>query len=289
MNNKFLNKFCKVLTVIFAVLAIFLITDYVLSEITDIYAYEDAVGDDAEWNKITEKIENKTELTDEDYAEIFLQSGLGKPAVDKFVSENDVEKIQEYRDYYLLDKEYYCFRKGVFACHERITDISGEEIRHPDFADLQNGDIIVTLSIHSLGWRHGHSTIITDAENGVGVQAVMVGEKSNNTQAYSWRKYPLVAVLRPKDTSTEVRNQAALYAEENLKGLYYSLFGGIFSGRDAEKPLKTTQCAHLVWYSYMVNGIDIAPESGRIITPKDFLKSENLEIVQVYGNITDLI
>ncbi|MBQ8765448.1 MAG: hypothetical protein IJZ16_01465 [Clostridia bacterium] len=289
MKNKRINKLCRAIMAILGVLIVFFSTDYILSEITDIWAYKDATGDDAKWNEIIEKFNNNQPLSTEDYDEIFLQSGLGKPAIDKLISENDVEKIQEYRDYYLLDKDYYCFRKGIFACHERITDTSGEEIRHPDFADLQNGDIIVTLSIHSLGWRHGHSTIITDAENGVGVQAVMVGEKSNNTQVYSWKKYPLVAVLRPKDTSTEVRNQAALYAEENLKGLYYSLFGGIFSGRDAEKPLKTTQCAHLVWYSYMVNGIDIAPESGRIITPKDFLKSENLEVVQIYGNITDLI
>ena len=36
---------------------------------------------------------------------------------------------------------------------------------------------------------------------------------------------------------------------------------------------------------YMACGIDIAPESGRIITPKDFLESESLEIVQVYGSI----
>ena len=78
------------------------------------------------------------------------------------------------------------------------------------------------------------------------------------------------------------------FAENNLKGLYYSLFGGVFTGRDAEKIPVTTQCAHLVWYSYMTCGIDIAPESGKIITPKDFIKSENLEIVQVYGSITNI-
>lgn len=288
MENRRLNKFCKAVMVMLGCFIVFLTADYILSEIADIKAYEDAEGDDSEWTVITEKINSGKPLSEVDYDEIFLQSGLGKAAVETMFAKNEADKIQEYRDYYLLDKEYYCFRKGIFACHERITDKDGEEIRHPEFADLQNGDIIVTLSIHSLGWRHGHSTIITDAENGVGVQAVMVGEKSNNTTVYSWRKYPLVAVLRPKNTSADVRNQAAEYAEDNLKGLYYSLFGGVFSGRDTEKTLKTTQCAHLVWYAYMANGIDIAPECGRIITPKDFLESERLEIVQIYGNITDL-
>lgn len=288
MKNKKINKLCRVIIVILGVLIVFFSADFILSEITDIWAYEDAVGNDAKWNRITEKFENNRNLTEDDYEEILSQSGLGKPAVDKLLADGRLDKIEEYRDYYLLDKDYYCYRKGVFACHERITDTEGEELQNPDFADLQNGDIIVTLSIHSLGWRHGHATIITDAENGIGVQAVMVGEKSNNSNVSSWKKYPLVAVLRPKNIDEAVRNQAGQFAEENLKGLYYSLFGGVFSGRDTDKTLITTQCAHLVWYAYMTCGLDIAPESGRIITPKDFLNSENLEIVQVYGNILEI-
>ncbi len=288
MKNKRINKLCRVITIILGALIVFFSADFILSEITDIWAYEDATGNDTEWKKIAEKFENNIKLTENDYEEIFAQSGLGKPAVDKLLADGRVDKIEEYRDYYLLDKDYYCYRKGVFACHERITDMEGEELHNPDFADLQNGDIIVTLSIHSLGWRHGHATIITDAENGVGVQAVMVGEKSNNSRVWSWTKYPLVAVLRPKNVDESVRNQASEFAEENLKGLYYSLFGGVFTGRDVDEIPVTTQCAHLVWYAYMTCGIDIAPESGRIITPKDILNSENLEIVQIYGNITDL-
>lgn len=288
MKNKRINKLCRAIMIILGVLIVFFSMDFVLSEMTDKWAYEDATGDDEKWNQITEKIENDIELTDNDYREIFVQSGLGKPAVDKFLTDGRSDKIEEYRDHYLQDKDYYCYRKGVFACHEHITDIEGENIYNPEFADLQNGDIIVTLSIHSLGWRHGHAMIITDVENGKGVQAVMMGEKSNSSSTWSWTKYPLVAVLRPKNTSEDVRNQAGQYAEEKLKGLYYSLLGGVFSGRNIDDELKTTQCAHLVWYAYMTCGIDIAPESGKIITPKDFLKSENLEIVQVYGNITDI-
>ncbi len=288
MKNKIINKLCRVIMVILGVLIVFFSADFISSEITDIWAYKDATGDDTEWDKITDKIENNIKLTEEDYEEIFLQSGLGKPAVEKLLADGRPDKINEYRDYYLTDKDYYCYRKGVFACHERITDTNGEELCNPDFADLQNGDIIVTLSIHSLGWRHGHATIITDAENGVGVQAVMIGEKSNNSRIWSWSKYPLVAVLRPKNSDEAIRNQAGEFAENNLKGLYYSLFGGVFSGRDLSEIPVTTQCAHLVWYAYMTCGIDIAPESGRIITPKDFLESENLEIVQIYGNITEL-
>ena len=288
MKNRIFYKICRVITVVLAVLIVFFSTDFVLSEITDKWAYEDAVVDDEKWAEITEKFENNIQLTDDDYSEIFTQSGLGKPAVDKLLADGRPDKIEEYRDYYILDKDYYCYRKGVFACHEHITDTNGENIYNPEFADLQNGDIIVTLSIHSLGWRHGHATIITDAEKGYGVQAVMIGEKSNTSLVGSWTKYPMVAVLRPKNASEDVRNQAGQYAENNLKGLYYSFLGGVFSGRNSNEKLKTTQCAHLVWFAYLTCGVDIAPGSGRIITPKDFLGSENLEIVQVYGNITDI-
>ncbi len=287
MNNIRTNKAFKVISVILAVLIIFNTVDFILSEITDIWAYEDATGNDVVWNEIAKKIADNIQLTDEDYDEIFSQSGLGKPAVEKLLADGDFEKINEYRDYYLTDKDYYCYRKGVFACHEAITDSEGERIYNPEFADLQKGDIIVTLSIHSLGWRHGHATIVTDAESGMGVQAVMVGEKSNNTFISSWKKYPLVAVLRPK-ADENTRNKAGQFAQENLKGIYYSLFAGIFTGRNFEEIPITTQCAHLVWYAYMSCGVNIAPESGRIITPKDFLKSEKLEIVQVYGNITEV-
>ena len=289
MKNRIFYKICRVITIILAVLIIFFSADFILSEIADKWAYEDCKNrDDSKWSFLEEKFINGDELTEGDYEEIFLQSGLGKPAVDSLLSEGRPDKINEYREYYLMDKGFYCYRKGVFACHEKITDSDEEIISNPEFADLQNGDIVITLSIHSLGWRHGHATIVTDAENGIGVQAVMVGEKSDNTRLDSWEKYPLVAVLRPKNIDESTRNQAGEFAEENLKGLYYSLFGGVFTGRNMDEIPVTTQCAHLVWYAYMTCGIDIVPESGRIITPKDFLKSENLEIVQIYGNITDL-
>ncbi len=289
MNKLWKNKWFKAVAITLIAVVLFRVVDYYgLSGIADIRAYEDAVRDDNAWNEILQKIEDETALSDSDYQVILAQSGLGKPAFDKLLQEEDIDRINFYRDYYLQDKEYYCYRKGVFACHERLTDTDGERIYNPAFADLQKGDIIVTLSIHSLGWRHGHATIISDEEHGKGVQAVMVGEKSNNTHVASWTKYPLIAVLRPKDVPADIRAEAGQFAQDNLRGIYYSLLGGIFTGRNMEKTPITTQCAHLVWYAYMACGVDIAPESGRIITPKDFLESENLEVVQVYGNIMEV-
>lgn len=288
MENKRKNKGLRVVCIILVALLAFRIVDFGLSEWTDLIAYEDAVRDDAKWEKIVEKINNNIFLTTEDYETVMAQTGLGKSAFDYLVSKGRTDKIEDYREYFLLDKEFYCYREGIFACHESIKDSNDEFIDNPPFADIRNGDIIVTLSIHSLGWRHGHAAIVVDAEKGLCIQANMVGEKSGYGYVNTWKDFPMVALLRVKDESSEKTEEIAKFAEDNLKGLPYSLFSGIVTGRNSEKVPYATQCAHLVWYAYYHFGIDISPQGGRIITPYDFLKSEKLEVVQVYGSILEV-
>ncbi|MBR5246083.1 MAG: hypothetical protein IKV25_01775 [Clostridia bacterium] len=288
MENKRKNKRFRVVCIILVVLLAFRMVDFGLSEWTDLIAYKDAVRDDTKWEKIVEKINGNSQFTTEDYEVVLSQTGLGKPAFDSLVSQGRTDKIEEYREYFLMDKDYYCYREGVFACHESIQDGNGEFVDNPPFADIRNGDILVTLSIHSLGWRHGHAAIVTDAEKGVCVQAVMVGAKSNYGYVNTWKDFPMVALLRVKDENEETAQEIASFAESKLMGLPYSLFSGIITGRDSEKIPFATQCAHLVWYAYYHFGIDISPQGGRIITPYDFLKSEKLEVVQVYGSILEV-
>lgn len=277
----------RFISVLLIVLVAFKTVDFALSEITDIWAYDDAEEISVtEWAAVYDKLEKGDSLTEKDYDLIFSQTGLGKPSVD-FLIENP-EKIQEYYEYYLADKDYKCVREGVFACHEYITDTEGSAIQNPPFVNLQNGDIIITLSIHSLGWRHGHAAIVVDAEKGTTAQAVMIGEKSAFGHIGEWRDFPLVAVLRPKNVNTEIIDEVVAFTEEKLIGIDYSLMSGILSGRDENIIPTTTHCAHYVWYAYKCFGIDIDSNGGRIVTPKEILHSENLEVVQVYGNIMDL-
>ena len=288
MKNKGKNKGFRVVCIILVALLVFRLVDFGLSEWTDLIAYEDAVRDDAKWEKIIEKINNNVFLTTEDYEIVMSQTGLGKSAFDSLVFQGRMDKIEDYREYFLLDKEFYCYREGVFACHESIKDSNDEFIDNPPFADIRNGDIIVTLSIHSLGWRHGHAAIVVDAEKGLCIQANMVGAKPSYGYVNTWKDFPMVALLRVKDESSEKTEEIAKFADDNLRGLPYSLFSGIVTGRNSEKVPYATQCAHLVWYAYYHFGIDISPQGGRIITPYDFLKSEKLEVVQVYGSILEV-
>jgi uncharacterized protein YycO len=186
----------------------------------------------------------------------------------------------------MQNKDFECARDGFVAYHEYITDENGNRIENPKFANLENGDIIITLSIHTFGWRHGHAAIVTDAYNGETVQAVMMGEQSAIGNISEWSQFPLVAVLRVKDMDRATRQKVADYAKGNLVGLEYSLFAGMFGSQ--EETLTQTQCAHLVWYAYNQFGVDLDSNGGDTVIPKDILKSDKLEIVQVYGNIDQM-
>ncbi len=288
--NKKQNKYMRFISILLIIIVAFKTIDFALSEITDIWAYEDVgeVTSGTSWAVVCKKLEAEEDLTEKDYDIIFSQTGLGKPAVESFSKDERFKKIEEYEEYYLADKDFACVREGVFACHEYITDSEGTAIQNPAFANLQNGDIIITLSIHSLGWRHGHAAIVVDAEKGITAQAVMIGEKSALGHIGEWRDFPLVAVLRAKNISTEITDEIANYTKDKLIGIGYSLASGILSGRDENTIPSTTHCAHYVWYAYKCFGIDIDSNGGRIVTPKEILHSDKLEIVQVYGNIMDL-
>lgn len=287
MNYKRQKKITKIIFVILIICMVFTVFDFIASEITDKYAYEDASVNTTEWTSVYAKLIINETLTDEDYETIFEQSGLGKPAVDALIGENRISDIGYYRDYYLKDKAFTCVRTAIFAKHEAVTDNTGKRLLNPDFANIENGDIIVTLSIHSLGWRHGHAAIVTDAETGETAQAVRIFEKSDFGTVWEWNEFPLVAVLRVKDIDEATRNEIANYVRENMIGIPYALSAGVIGGRNTEAKLITTQCAHYVWYAYKCFGIDLDTDGG-FVTPKELLQSEELEIVQVYGNIMDL-
>ena len=280
------SRLQKFISKVLVIAIIFLASNLALSWIADWSAYREPVAvNKAEWDAITQKMQNSRGLTDEEYHTVFSQTGLGKSAVNKLLRTRNYAEIQNYYNYYMQNKDFECARDGILAYHEYITDENGNRIENPKFADLQNGDIIITLSIHSFGWRHGHAAIVTDAYNGTTVQAVMMGEQSAFGSINEWNQFPLVAVLRVKDMDRATRQKVADYAKNNLVGLEYSLFAGMFGN---EETLTQTHCAHLVWYAYNQFGIDLDSTGGGTVTPKDILKSDKLEIVQVYGNIDQM-
>ena len=161
-------------------------------------------------------------------------------------------------------------------------DRLGDSISTP-FYDLQPGDIILTLSTHSAGWRHGHAGIIVDEFTILECQ--QIGSKSSLENIYYWKNYTNYAVLRVKDITTEKQEEMIDYSLENLRGIKYNLFSGMFGDKAPDIKNKNfgLYCTNLIWYAWNNFGIDLDSDGGRIVSAYDILHSDKLEIVQLYG------
>ena len=230
-------------------------------------------------------------LTEEsDYETFFRQTGLGKSAVDKLLEAGDFEKILEVQEDFRRPVEVSCTPMiGWFTREDKLVpgarSRSGgtEEALGPDFVDLQPGDILLTLSTHSLGWRHGHVALVIDEETTL--ECAMLGTDSHFCSVQHWRECAQYIVLRVKGVSLEQRQEVADYACEELHGVPYHLSSGFIGPKapDPDAEYFGLQCAYLAWYAWNHFGYDLDGDGGRLVSSDDLLQSELLEVVQMYG------
>jgi len=143
---------------------------------------------------------------------------------------------------------------------------------------LENGDILITCSTHSFGWRHGHAGLVVDETRGLVLEAQILGSPSSVVPAEHWRRYSTLWVFRLKNVQPEVRQAIADYALHTLNHIPYRLTSGWF-GRRADGCL-SVQCAYLVWYAYAHFGFDLDSDGGRLVTVADLAASPLLEVVE---------
>lgn len=195
-----------------------------------------------------------------------------------------------------------CKRVSVITCSDRYLYENGKNKPAYSFENIRNGDIFITDSVHTFGWRHGHAAIVIDADNKKMLEAVTIGVPVSIRGIKHWESYSNVIHARIREDAAEAAiteinpdrlsgnsaseklgNAAAEYAKENIKELRYSLAS--FGGNRAEPAheMTKTQCAHLVWCIYKHFGIDLDSTGGIIVTPKDIYNSEKLEIVEIFG------
>lgn len=227
----------------------------------------------------------KTALTEEDYKQLFYQTGLGKSAVDELLKKSDgKDEIIKFQEIFFRDNEVLCEPIGIITSQESIVNDEGKPMYGFNFAPYDNGYVLITKATHSLGWRHGHAAIITDAERGETLEAVILGTNTMNQNINKWRVYPSFMMLKLKDTSQETLDEIAKFAENNLNDVPYGLFVGLLSSKNpVPEKLKSTQCSHLVWYPFMQNGYDVDYDGSWLVTPKDIANSDLFEVVQIYG------
>ena len=234
---------------------------------------------------ITDILE-KEMLSDKDYKELFYQTGLGKTAVDEIMKNKVLgkERILEFQKNFFTEYNISREKSAVIVNHESIVDEEGKLMYGFDLAPYKNGYVLVTKATHSLGWRHGHAGIVTDAENQETLEAVLLGKDSMLQDINKWRIFPSFMMLKLKDTLLKDLDEISEFAKNNLLDIPYGLTVGLTSKKNPDpNNIKTTQCAHIVWYPFMQFGYDIDSDGTWLVTPKDIANSELFEIVQIYG------
>jgi len=228
----------------------------------------------------------KDSFTEEDYRLIFLQTGLGKPAVDEIreLYGDWRERLLRFQQDFFRSIDFVRERNSPISWEEYIVDEHGNYARGTELAPIREGYILVTKSSHTYGWRNGHAALVVDAANGKTLESVVLGTNSTIQDIGKWTVYPNFMLLRPKNTTYDEMKEIAQTALDFLYDIPYDLTVGIFSPKFVEKgKIKRTHCSHLIWQTYMYHGLDLDSDGGVLVTPKDIANSPELEVVQVYG------
>ena len=231
----------------------------------------------------------KAALSDDDYDLLFRQTGLSRSSVDALLAYGQAgqARIEEIQDCFFTDYPVECLTLigGRFTCEDRLVDGEGNRAFSVPLAPLEKGDIIVTFSTHTFGWRHGHAgLVVQDGEEPITLEAVMMFSDSSQSYAWHWETYSNFMVLRVRDADEQTRQAVAEFALEHLDQIPYRLTSGIFGPKapEAESDLGA-QCAYLPWYAWQAFGYDLDSDGGKIVTVLDLAQSPLVEVVQVYG------
>ena len=217
--------------------------------------------------------------SESDYETLYLQTGLGRAALDEM--KDDPERILTFQDALFYDGD---------LAHEEVAvttkrDIFADTRYRAPMVDLQDGDVLITSTCHSFGWRNGHAALVVNGANGSLLESVSLGIPSTITAYGSdWFCYGTnFIVLRLKDAGEEARAEIAQTARERLYNVPYSLTVGFLSPKDQGETPQGTHCSHLVWQAYHYFGYDIDSDGGPLCTAQDIARSDLFEVVQVFG------
>lgn len=230
-------------------------------------------------------------LSSEQYRLLGQQTGLSSIAIDDLLQEGQsgIEEILQCQDNRYQKVTVSCNKIGIVTWEEQLCNPDGSRAREFFFPDLKKGDILVSMNDYTLGWRHGHAGIVVDPSAGITLESVYMGEPSCFQSIKKWEGYPHVTLLRAKDADRitakgRLGDLVADYAEEHMAGVPYSLLAGFpFKFGKSSKPVKTTQCAHLVWACWEHFGYNLVPGNGWAVTPKQIRGSKSLNLIQAFG------
>lgn len=247
-----------------------------------------------------EKKAKNVELTEEEYETIFKQTGLGKSAVDYLIKNKKDYKseIEKFHKIFFDGYPYTCAKIGVLTYNERMRDKDGKKIKGIALIDLRPGDVLVNLSTHTMGYRHGHCGIVVSksakGKEAKTIEAIYMGEPTEYQTTAKWRSCPTLVHLRISEeaarskgyTQAELGRLLAEYTEKNCLDVQYGILPELSNIKRNE--LHSTNCSHLIWYVFNEFGYDVDSDGGIIVTPADIASCDLFEIVQIYGINPDI-
>lgn len=163
-----------------------------------------------------------------------------------------------------------------FTLEERCVNTEGQPIQCHQLQEVQNGDVLITKSTHTLFYRHGHAGLVVDAEAGLVLEASGYGFHSSLESLEKWNEYPTVKVLRLKNQTKEQINQLIESALTHLVDLPYRLI-------TSKNNMVSTHCSDIIWKAFQAIGLDIDSDGGWLVTPKDISQSPYFEEIESYG------
>ena len=233
-------------------------------------------------------IYSKKELSDDDYEILYRQTGLTKIGIDRArESSLGAQRVLG------IQKEYFKERTTVhdvyapLVCNDKIDSSAMTGF-------LKRGDIIVSSSTHFAGWRIGHSAIVTDPTHIFEATQVGSASRKSSITTITNRINFMVFRIKPEyfgGADGEYENnldRVTSYIENDLKDAKYSVFTGVFTNKNK---CEVTMCSHLLWYGFLhfddgnnaKYALDLDPNGGLLVMPKDISKSPYVELVQVFG------
>lgn len=219
----------------------------------------------------------KETLTDSDYETVFEQTGVSPEGARDMIQSGQTDLLNILNDMYFEKPD---IEKTFIAYPVTAAERNKDQIT--PIVDLKNGDVLVTFNTHTLDWRHGHCSIVVDADRGIMLEHMSIGNTSCLTYAENWGKFPAFVVLRYPDE--KIAQEACEYAKEHLVGIDYNILAGVIKKdkSDEEFP-ESSHCSHIVWQAYKAVGIDIDETGGIFVTPENIAMSNKMNVVQIYG------
>lgn len=241
------------------------------------------------------KILYETAQTDEEYKILFEQTGLTKTGIERARAHADGwRRVKEISDSYFKPRKAIAGYFAPLVCTDYIDENSKEIY-------LEKGDILITSSTHFSGFRIGHSAIVADPlsksplfqSNAIGVENGYATVDSGFTSRINF----MVVRIKPSafgaesdddETYRKCLDDATEYIVNELKDSEYFPLAGVFSDKNK---CKKTSCSHLIWYGFKhfddANGgkrnIDLDPDGGLLVTPRNISESPLVELVQTFG------